>query len=879
MPKLFIFLFLFSLTLQAQTVTGIVADSLNQPLENANVIAKPLQEKASLKFSIADHKGWYKLELEKDTKYEIKVSYIGYHASQFIFEANSPSITHNFILKPTNQQLKEVIITHKYEPVVVKKDTLTYSVNAFTNGTERKLKDQLAKLPGVEVSKDGKITVQGKQVSRLMVEDKPFFGGGTKLGVVNIPADAVDKIEVIDNFNEVGFLKQVSDSEELIMNVKLKEDKKKFVFGDVQAGKGNEDFYLGHTALFYYSSKTNLNLIADANNIGERTFSFEDLMRFQGGVSQFISGRKSLGSLYHLSENNRDLVKNISYFSAFSIDKNLFQKLDVNSYFLWSKALLGSQNDSQLQYIQTQVQEIRNQTGNQDNQSLLGNIKLDYSPNKLEKWYYNAQISSSNNQNNSVLNSVSAVNSTFKTLQDSDNFSLKQYLEFHKQFNKKNTLTFAVNHAFEKVKPINLWFSDQPFLAGFIPVVNDVNYEMQQIKNTQQNSIDAILKHYFIVNNYNHIYTILGNNYSYSTLETLDQQFLSNGTINNFGANGFNNLIKYQLNDAFVGLEYKFKIGNLTSKPSIYLHQYNLQTIQNGGTQFLQKTLWEPQFITEYEINSSESIRFNYKLSNDFRDAGDRAANFRLQSFNSLFKGNALLENEQRHNATLFYRKSNMYKGLNLYVNANYSRKNNTIRNEIELEGINRYSTPVQTANPETNWSMSADVRKKIYRFTWGILARANGFEYIQTLNNNTATYLRNAQTVGVNVRTSYKKWPFLELNYRKTFNQLKGTTNSSFDTENFDAKLDFEITTSWNLKTDYEYFANHNQSSKTSYQLANAALVYQKKESAFTFEFRVNNISNNNSLINNSFSDFIISSEQTFILPRVMMFMVNYKL
>ena len=106
MPKL-LFLFLFSYILQAQTITGIVADTLNQALENANVIAKPLQEKASLKFSIADNKGRYKLELDKDTRYEIKVSYLGFHASQFIFESNSTSFTHNFILKPTNQELKD----------------------------------------------------------------------------------------------------------------------------------------------------------------------------------------------------------------------------------------------------------------------------------------------------------------------------------------------------------------------------------------------------------------------------------------------------------------------------------------------------------------------------------------------------------------------------------------------------------------------------------------------------------------------------------------------------------------------------------------------------------------------------------------------------
>lgn len=878
MPKLLFFLF-FTIILQAQTVTGIVADSLNNPLENANVIAKPLQEKASLKFSIADNKGRYKLELDKDTKYEIKVSYIGYFPSQFIFEPNSPNTTHNFILKSTNQELKEVIITHKYEPVVVKKDTLTYSVNAFTNGTERKLKDQLAKLPGVEVNKDGTVMVQGKQVNKLYVENKPFFGGGTKLGVENIPADAVDKIEVIDNFNEVGFLKQVSDSEELIMNVKLKEDKKKFVFGDVKAGKGNQDFYLGHTALFYYSPKTNLNLIADANNIGERTFSFEDLMRFQGGVSQFISGRKSLGSLFHLADDNREVVQNKSYFSAFSIDKNLFKKLDVNAYFLWSKALLASQNDSQLQYIQTKVEELRNQTGNQENQSSIANIKLDYSPSSKEKWYYNAQVSSSNNHSETTLNSISSTNSLFKTLQDSDNFSLKQFLEFHQQINKKNTLTFAVNHAFEKVKPINFWFSDQPFLSGFIPVINDVNYQIQQVKKSQQNSIDALLKHYFIVNNYNHIYTILGNNFSNNTFETQDQQFLSNGTINNFGSNGFNNNIKYQLNDAFVGLEYKFKIGNLTTKPSIYLHQYHLETIQNGTTQNLEKTLWEPQFFTEYEFNSSETLKLNYKLSNDFSDVGNRASNFRLQSFNSVFRGNALLENEQRHNTSIMYRKSSMYKGLNIFANASYSRKNNTIRNEIVLEGINRFSTPIQTANPETNWNLSGDVKKKIYRFMWGVNANARGFEYIQTLNNTTSTFIRNAQTLGVNVRTAYKKWPFLEVDYKKSFNQLKGVTNSTFETENLTSKLEIELSDSWNFKCDYEYFVNHNQNSQTDFQLANASITYQKKDNAFTFEFRINNISNNKSILNNSFSDFIISSEQTYILPRVFMVMVSYKL
>ncbi len=234
---LFYFLFFTTLSFsQSRSITGVVAEENNKPLESANVIAKPLQEKASLKFAIADNKGRYRLELEKAVKYEITVSYIGFEEEVFILEADAVVTTHDFKLKSTGDQLKEIVIKHEFKPIEIKKDTMTFNVKSFANGNERKMKEVLEKLPGVEVDKNGGVTVQGKKVTKMLVEGKSFFGGGSKLAVENIPADALDKIEVIDHFNEVGFMKQVSDSDELAMNVKLKADKKKFVFGDVEAG-------------------------------------------------------------------------------------------------------------------------------------------------------------------------------------------------------------------------------------------------------------------------------------------------------------------------------------------------------------------------------------------------------------------------------------------------------------------------------------------------------------------------------------------------------------------------------------------------------------------------------------------------------------------
>lgn len=356
MPKFLFFFFFINLLSFSQTknFTGVISDILNFPLENANIIANPIGANQQLKFAIADNKGRYKLELEANVQYEITVSYIGYTEGILILEPNSPKITHNFKLINTGQILKEITIKHVFQPVEIKKDTMTFNVKSFINGNERKMKEVLEKLPGVEVDKKGNVTVQGKKVTKILVEGKSFFGGGSKLAVENIPADALEKIEIIDHFNEVGFMKKVSDSDELAMNVKLKEDKKKFVFGDLEAGAevaGETGYYLGHAGLFYYSPKTNVSFIGDSNNVGRSTFGFDDLMRFNGGISSFLSGRKSNTAFFGLTMNNTDLVLNKSQFSAINFSAAVNPKLAVSGYGIFSKALTATKSETRNKFL------------------------------------------------------------------------------------------------------------------------------------------------------------------------------------------------------------------------------------------------------------------------------------------------------------------------------------------------------------------------------------------------------------------------------------------------------------------------------------------------------------------------------------------------
>lgn len=871
---------------QTKNLTGVVSDTLNIPLENANVIAKPFGANAQLKFAIADNKGRFRLELESSEKYEITVSYIGYQEEVLILEPNSPKTTHNFKLANTGEQLKEIIIKHEFKPIVIKKDTMTFNVKSFVNGNERKMKEVLEKLPGVEVDKKGNVTVQGKKVTKMLVEGKNFFGGGSKLAVENIPADAIDKIEVIDHFNEVGFMKKVSDSEDLAMNVKLKEDKKKFVFGDIEAGAevaGDKGFFLGHAGLFYYSPKTNLSYIGDSNNVGRSTFTFDDLMRFDGGFSSFLSGRKSFSNLYTLTTDNTDVVLNKSQFSAINFSVDTSPKLALSGYGIFSKTLTATQSESRNKFLQNTLISFENQSQRNRNQAMLGlgNVKLDYSPTSKEKWYYNVQLQSSNNKVTSNINSVTNVNNNlFENLSNADNTNLKQYIEWHKSINDNHTTTLVVNHALDSNKPFNSWFTNQPFLSGLIPLQTDSNYTVEQIKKVKNNSIDALFKHYWILDNFNHLYTVVGNNYGKSNFVTSEKQLLTSGLVNNFETAGFGNNTQYVLNDAYLGFEYKFKIGNLTTKPGLYLHWYQLKTNQNNTNNVLNKNLWQPQFNTEYEFNKSESLTLNYKLTNTFPEVSQLANQFTLQAYNSVFKGNALLENEQFHATSLRYTKMNLYRGITINANASFNKKTKTTRNEVEINGINQFTTPILTNNPETTWRMMSSVTKKIYRFNVKLNTNLNWFNYIQKVNNITSNYDRNNQQLGLSLKTAYRKWPDFSIGYTKGFNQIKGITESGFKTDEFKVSFEKSILKSWTFEIEYENLTNTNFANQTNfYDVANTSLRYHKKNSAISFELFANNFLNNKAKNVNSISDFVVSEQTTFILPRVVMLLVSYKL
>ncbi|NOR29337.1 MAG: carboxypeptidase-like regulatory domain-containing protein [Lutibacter sp.] len=877
---------MFGLKAQIIVIKGTVKDSLQKPLTYANVIAKPQNSAINLSFAITDEQGRYKLTLTKNETYTIEASFLGYTKQGF--KINSiKSATKDFILKQASQQLNEVVIIQQL-PVEVKEDTITYRTKAFITGNERKLKAVLNKLPGVEVDKNGLVTVQGKQVTHMLVEGKKFFGGNSKLAIENIPADAVGEVDVIDNYNEVAMLKGVTETDDMAMNIKLKKDKKKFAFGDVEVGKGNKNYYLAHTGLFYYSPKTTINFIGDINTLGDHFFTMKDYLRFEGGINKVL---RTNGSVYNTSNSNfssflnfEDVTKSTNKFAALNLNTPTSKNTVISGYLLFSDSQTTAFNESLMQYlfVDNAFEEQLNEKSFNNNKLAIGKVSFEYKPSLKNELYVNTQVKyndvGSVNENQSIIN----INETnFIINKNSTDVLLKQDLEWHKKYTSKHTTSFVLNYEYQKSTPKNQWFSDTPFLQGLIPIQEDVNYTISQNRNWQSHKLEFGLKHYWILGAKSQLNTTLGNHYFKENYETNEAQELSDGTINDFETASFGNYLKYTLNDAFIGMHYKFKVGKLVVESGGNFHNYNWRINQNTNV-IKNKFSFLPNVTAKYSFYKSEKIHFNYALKNRFGKTNQFINNYTLLNYNSVYKGNPSLEYTNYHTARLLYTKFQLYKNIILSASIGYNKKKETIKNEIIVSGTNKFLTPILFEHPETNWNFRGDIYKRYGKFKIRFTGRFDISDYRQLIDNRLSQITNKSQYYKSSLSTNLEKAPNIKIGYNLKLSDYQSSTlKSNYTTKEPFVEIEYDFLSGFIFKADYykNTFENKALVQKDSYEFANTSLFYQKEDSAWGFEIRANNLLNINYKRSNNINEFLISDVKTYVLPRVVLFTVSYKL
>jgi hypothetical protein len=907
MKKSLLLLLLISSVSFSQIVKfeGVVQDVGKTPLEMANVMAVNTATKAMDSYAITNDKGKYLLNLKPNSSYSIKVSYLGMQTKELFISTSTLNMNQNITLESGGIELEGVEIVREM-PVSIKGDTIVYNADSFKSGTERKLEDVLKKLPGVEVNADGEIEVEGKKVTKLMVEGKDFFDGDTKLGVKNIPADAIDKIQVLRNFNDVSALKGLENGDENIgMNIKLKSGKKNFWFGDINAGGGKENQntrYIANPKLFYYSPKYSVNFIANYNNIGELPFTIQDYFKFTGGFRNMM--RKG-GTNFNLSSNDLGIsllrnnrAKEIeTKFGATNFSYNVTKAWSLSGFAIVSSTLTDletvSQNNRADQISTLGTVNTTQKTKEAASQiSSLGLFKLSssYKPNANLQFDYDALLKNSKqDENNSLFTQsfATATNGTPPAIPDQnissfkqqDPVTLTQNLSLYYTKSDKSVFDIEIQHLYQDEDPFyNANLGQNPFPILGLQTQN--RYNINQTRFIKTNKLDAKVDYYYMLTPKSNINFTFGNTYSIQNFNSHIFQILDNGTTNDLNSADKNNDVMYFFNDSFLGLHYKFITGKFTFNPGFSAHYYKTYNEQLGTKVNDNFYRLLPDVYALYQIKKAETLTYNYSINNDFTDINRFTAGYTFTNYNSLFQGNRNLENALSESHSLRYFKYNMFNFENISANVSYVKRINAIKSSAFFTGINQVSTAINSNFADETLSGNAFYGRsfaKNYKASFNLAANRSIFNNIQ--NGLFVTTESLTQNYTVKVATNYKNLPNLELGYSLTINDYIGT---KFFTDRPSARLDYFFLDSFSFVSEYEYYhyTNNNKTVNNEYDFLSASLIYQKtKESKLEYKIAVTNLLNTNILNDDSFTQFSTRTSQYTVQPRYIIFSLKYNL
>ena len=300
------------------SVAATVLDEAdNSPVVQATVQLLSLPDSMMVVGDVTNLDGRFKLTT-RPGKYVLKVSFVGYlsYIKQVQLTKAKPLLNlGNIILKSDAIMLKEAVITAEAPQVTVSGDTLGYSASAYRTSEGAALEELVKKIPGAEVDDDGNVKLNGKEIKKLLVDGKEFFGGDVKTGLQNLPADMVDKINAYDRQSDNARITGIDDGEEeAVLDIKVKKGMNQGWIGNLNAGAGTEDRYSVNTNVNRFSShgdnSNQFSLIGRVNNVNDRRFGGPGGMM---GGNRGLNTSKEVGLNYAMETKKVDFGASIRY--------------------------------------------------------------------------------------------------------------------------------------------------------------------------------------------------------------------------------------------------------------------------------------------------------------------------------------------------------------------------------------------------------------------------------------------------------------------------------------------------------------------------------------------------------------------------------------
>ena len=687
------FLVFIALMASAQSsVSGVVRDSLtNDPLMGARVELRSAAD-SLMKSASSEEKGNFHFVNIPNGSYTLKIYFVGFkpYQKKFVLNAENTSETFNVLLPLDMTILSAVDINAEPPMVVLKGDTTEFNAGAFTTEPYADADALIGQLPGAEIDGEGKLTFQGEEVQRIMVDGKEFFSTDPRIAMKTIPADIISKLQVIDEQSDQAKFTGFDDGErKKVINIVTKPDRRHGYFGKIARGYGNSERYNTRGSYNIFNGERRISFNAVSNNVNQRDFSMENLAGGETLDDRGRSrgrGRNNAGAGGSGLRNTNNIAMNYNNEWGDKVDFNAnysFNKTDSYTESLINREYLIGNRSNQLN-----VQQL-NTSGK--NLSHRANIRFEYEvdSNNSISFRPNIQYQKSgmflSSTNNTMLSTEEPVNASVRDNQnDHKNFNISGDFSYRRRLNDKGrTVSLSVNGSLNSNKGLayNLSMNEfyQDYLLNRVDTVNNENNT-----HANGNGVTGRLAYTEPVSENSRLqvnYSIRNTN-NYSNRETFE--FLAEtgqfAELNEQLSNEFRNDYLYHSG----GLGYQYNVEDFRFDLGLDMQRAQLQNHQLFPEEELNSSSFNsylPNASLTYRFSKSKDIRVNYNTATNAPNINQLQNVINNQNSLNVRVGNPDLKQEYGHRFSLRYKTVNRETSANFAANIDAEFSNNHIVN------------------------------------------------------------------------------------------------------------------------------------------------------------------------------------------------------
>ena len=789
----------------AANVTGKVIDDNGDPLVEATVKLLAAKDSAFVKGTTTDVNGRFSLKNVKSGSYIILTSYIGYDNATVNTKVGDSNVRVKPIaMKESSIMLKETVITGVKTEIVAKEDTLEYNAGSYKTRPNAVMEDLLKKLPGVEVDSDGKIKAGGKEVTKILVDGKEFFSDDPKVASKNLPADMIDKLQVVDRKSDLARLTGVDDGEEeTVINLTVKKGMKNGWFGVVNAGYGTDDRYAADFNVNRFWNDNQITFLGNFNNVNQLGFTDSNGGRFRRfGGSNGINTSQSFGVNFNVGKSDE----------SFRVGGDLlYSHTDQNTRTTQERQYLFSDSTSYLSSA----------SGSRDKgHNIRGDFRIKWKKDTLTTLEFRPRFSLNYNNSTSADSSRTFAGDIARSLvtrslntgkSDGDSYEFGGQLWFNHNFKSHpgRSFSIAIDYNMSNVKEKDYSYSYNRFylLKNFAGTGDSLDvYDQFTDNHTWSNRVGARLTWTEPIGDVkNGRFIDFSYRMSYRW-NNADKMVYDHPVT--FPDGGYDPIVDYLQNVFNDELSNRFRNDFFSQRIQVGFRQVRKDYTLNVGLTFVPSMSKSKDLInsarniaTRWVFNVSPYLRFRYKFNKtrnmnvDYRGNASEPSMSQLQPVADksnplrIVIGNPELKPSFNHNIRVRFSDFNLEAQRSIMAMANVGLTQNSIVSKTQFNSeTGGQVTTYENVNGNWNANMfgmiSFPLRNKNWQFNGNIFAR-----YSQAIGFNNGERNRSGSfNIGPSVSLAFRpaNWEFEfrpYFNLQETHNSLQTAANRSVQT------------------------------------------------------------------------------------------------